>query len=164
MDAIDEPGDEQRTPDRLIRPVVWIVSLVIIAVLIGIPVLRAVNYSRRQDPARAADEARLHVATQFAIAALERRSTRLAEQWAVDGLHAGIDAVVADLQLRDAAELEGATARIDRAACDGTVADPTAACFVASLVRPDGHVVTRVSLTVAIVDGRAQVVRVGASA
>lgn len=161
---IDDADEEPDKPERLVRPIVWIISFFVVVVLIGIPVMRAVNYSRAQDPERAAGEARAHVAGQFALAALERRSTRQAEQWAVSGLHESIDAVVYDLQLRESAELADATVHVTRESCAATSGDPTAECFLARLVRPDGRVVTRVNFTVAIVDGRARVVSVGASA
>lgn len=153
--------DERPGGERFIKPTVWIISLFIVAVMIGIPVIRAVNYSRNQNPERAASEARIHVATNFAIDILERRSTRLAERWAIGGLHDPIDALVYDLQLRDAAELAGATSRVVRTSCNGLSADRTAECFHARLIRPDGRVVTDFVFAVAIVDGRAQVVRVG---
>lgn len=158
-------GDEtqehdQEDPDRLLRPIVWIISLFVVIVLIGIPLIRLIDYSRDQTPALAAEEARNHVAVQFAMAALGRRSTHQAEQWAIPGLHDSIDAVVLDLQLRDAAELADTTLRVTTIPCVA-VSDPTAECYRARLVAPSGRVVSEVELTVAIVDGKAQVVRVG---
>jgi hypothetical protein len=160
-----EQLDDGKRDDRLTRPIVWLISLFVVIVLIGIPIVRAINYSRSQSPEKAAAEARAYVAGQFAGAVLEHRSTSLAEEWAIPGLHDDIDRVVGDLQVRDAAELAGATARVVHVSCSGVVVGGSSAeCFSGSLIRPDGHVVTRMDFVVAIFDGKARVVQVGSSA
>jgi hypothetical protein len=152
------PSDGER---RWLRPAVWLLTIFIVVVLLALPILRAISVDRGQDNASAARDARAFVATQFADAVLERRSTRLAEEWAREGLHADIDAVVGELQLRDAAELEGANAATFRASCPGAEAvGASNECFLAQLTRPDGAVVATLRFTVSIVDGRATVVAV----
>jgi hypothetical protein len=152
------PSDGER---RWLRPAVWLLTIFIVVVLLALPILRAISVDRRQDNASAARDARAYVATQFAEAVLEHRSTRLAEAWARNGLHADIDAVVAELQLRDSAELEGAAASTYRASCPGAEAVGAANdCFMAQLTQPGGTVVATLRFTVSIVDGRATVVMV----
>lgn len=159
----DDGGSPAR--EALLRPVVWLLTIFIVLVLLALPVMRALTAGRSDNPTAAARDARAYVATQFSEAALERRSTRLAAEWALGELRGQIDIVVADLQLRDAAEVEGAKATVERAPCRaGAAPQPDTECFRARLSRPDGALVTSIRFAVAIVDGRATVVAVGLDA
>src|SRR5690349_12561798 len=105
----DDPKQPAK-PQRLLRPLVWLLTIFIVVALLMLPIMRAISVERGQDNGSAARDARAYVAIQFARAVLERRSTRLAEGWARAGLHADIDAVVGEMQLRAASELTDTTA------------------------------------------------------
>ena len=154
-----EVDDAASADRRWLRPAVWLLTIFIVVVLLALPILRAISVDRGQDTASAQRDARAFVATQFASAVLERRSTRLAAVWARDDLRAAVDRAVGEVQLRDSQELIDATAATYRVNCPGGEALGAGnECYRAELTQPDGTPVAQLSFTVSIVDGRALVV------
>ena len=154
IDELDEYGERRRGRGCAWF---WLVSFVLGIVLVSLPVLRALPSSEEDaDPQEAARDARHYVAQQFTADALERRSTSRAARWAAPALYQQVDAVVGFLQTRDPAQLAGTEASV--ASC-GARADADGECFHAWLSSPGQPEVIRVRFDVAIIDGRARIVR-----
>jgi hypothetical protein len=153
-DNIDDDQDGDR---RFLRIAVWTLSAFVVLIMVGLPVLRAIELGDDDDPEAAARDARAFVAERFAESALERRSTRLAARWTLPELREQVDDVVGYLQVQPEAVLDGTEAFAARAGCaPGT--RPSRECFHVWLRRPGGPEVVRMWIMVGIEDGEATVV------
>ncbi len=167
-----EPGEYDHTYENVneeeirdhggsLRVAVWIISALIAAVMVALPVLRVVDWGGDDDddPGASASEARQFVATRFAAAALGERAASDAARWAVPNLRAEIDTIVSDLRQRSAADLSGATVSIARVDCDGS-AGADRECFQAWIRQPGAADLLRVQFVVGIVNGDARVIEI----
>jgi len=158
----DEFDDDDRGASQLFRVSVWLVSIVIVLVLIGIPVLGAIDTSRsegdgRRDRESAMRAERAFVADQFVTAALAERAQRAASEWTRPSLHDDVDALVGFLNAREPGRLLNSEATLAPVACS-TADPPGADCFQAWLRQPNGPEIVRIEFAVAIFNGEATVV------
>lgn len=155
----DATGADQRDP--LPRLLLIPIAAIIVAVMIGVPLFRALSWEASPEDSRsqAASEARWQVALLFSQAVLEERSNSFAQRYSVPQIHESVREIITDLRRREATELEDAIAEVSRVECHDTV--PDGECFLALLARPDEPSVSEMRFAVAIVDGAASVVQIG---
>jgi len=157
-----ENVDEEEIRDHggSLRVAVWIISALIAAVMVALPVLRVVDWGGDDDDAGAsASEARQFVATRFAGAVLGERAASDAARWAIPNLRDEIDTIVGDLRQRPAADLSGAAVSIARVDCDVS-SDADRECFHAWIRQPGASDLLRVQFVVGIVNGDARVIEI----
>lgn len=151
---------EDEIPDRgsSLRVAVWIISAVIAAVMVALPLLRVVDWGGDDDDSgSSAGEARAIVASRFAESALARLSANDAARWALPSLRDEIETIVNDLRRRPEADLRGAAISLARVECDSAVGDDSE-CFQAWARQPGATDLIRVKLVVGIVNGDARVI------
>jgi hypothetical protein len=151
-----EDDDAGMSDKRLLRASVWLLTIFLVVIMIGIPVLRALE-TRDNDPDTAIRAARAYVADRFTVDVLTDRSVRAAVQWARPSLHQQVEEIVRSLQASDPDRITGAEASHAPVAC--TPADPPQAeCYQSWLRQPGQPEIIRIEFAVAIYDGQATVV------
>jgi hypothetical protein len=125
--------------------------------MIGIPVLRILNWGERADEGQSL--AAENTALVFSDAVLERRSVARAMQVTRPELRPAVEDLVFELQRSAAAALAGAESAVQEVGCRHDW-PPGSDCYEAALAQPGRPAVLTIRFAVADLDGLAMVVAV----
>lgn len=151
----DHGDDEQRT-SHVKRAILLLLAGLVVVSMLGVPVMRIFVADEREADS-AVDRAAENTALLFSEAVLARRSTSRAMDHAVRELYDQVDALIAELQLRSAADLVNTRVMLRQTLCQHEWPEGSE-CYEANLQRLGAPAVLTMRFAVSDVEGFARVV------
>lgn len=151
-------GDDGQRNSHVKRAILLLLAGLVVVSMLGVPIMRIFLADEREADITV-DRAAERTALLFSEAVLARRSTSRAMDHAVRELYDQVDALIAELQLRRAADLVNTRVMLQQTLCQHEWPEGSE-CYEASLQRLGAPAILTIRFAVSEVDGLARVVAV----